>query len=329
MPRTIERPAHVPIVDDAPMNLMQAVDAWLAEDSANGRINSEHTRRSYRLALKRLSEEVDNRSPHTVGKADIQRTLAHWNDCAPATRAVRHAAFNSFFAWCVFNDICKANPAKAVRPTVVPEPDVPRITRDEALRLLKWHFTDYRARWLVHIGLYTGARRGEMVSLTRRDLMRDGYIRLDGKGNKVRWVPIVPELQPVVDDILERVAEPDHYVFCRRVRADGRRVGVVRDIPDQPCSPPTLNRIARLAGNEAGLVVELSPHVLRRMFAEAMLHGGNAGELATQAAMGHRSFDTTLHYAGSVPLDRLTSAMTGWGYVGLSHDGEAESADVR
>lgn len=42
-PRTLSPPVHVPIVDDAPMNLMQAVDAWLAEFAANGRINSQNT----------------------------------------------------------------------------------------------------------------------------------------------------------------------------------------------------------------------------------------------------------------------------------------------
>lgn len=327
MPRTLTAPAHLPIVDDAPMNLMQAVDAWLAEDSANGRINSQATIASYRRTLQWHSEDVDNRDPRKTGKVDVQRTLARWAGKKPATRAQRHAALTSFYDWCVFNDIRASNPARMVRPTVVPEPEVRRITRDEAIALLETRYVDHRATWVIHLILLIGARRAELVNLRKRDLMRPGFVRLHGKGNKIRWVPVTPELEPVIDEILERVEEPNHYVFCRRERVDGRKVGLMRDLPEHPCCGATINRIVARAGDEAGVPVTLSPHVLRRMFAEQML--GHAGQVVTQAAMGHSKFDTTLRYAGAVPLDRLTSAMTGWGYRSLSPDEGAGSADVR
>lgn len=327
MPRTLQSPAHVPIVDDAPMNLMQAVDAWLAEDSANGRINSPHTLNSYRRTLQWHAEDTSNRDPRTIGKADVQRTLLRWASSAPSTRAQRHAALTSFYDWCVFNDVRPSNPARQVRTTVVPEPEVRRITRDEAVALLDHPYPEIRTRWCIHLALLIGARRAELATLTKRDLMRPGFIRLRGKGNKVRWVPTTAELQPVIDSILERVEQPGHYVFCRRERVDGRRPGVMRDLPDQPCHPATIHNIVKAAGDMVGLPVDLSPHVLRRAFAENAL--SHAGQLATQAAMGHASFDTTARYAGGVSLDYVAEQMRGWGYRQLPPDEGAVSPDVR
>lgn len=327
MPRTLSPPVHVPIVDDAPMNLMQAVDAWLAEFAANGRINSQNTLLSYRRTLQWHSEDVENRDPAKTGKADVQRTLARWHGKAPATRAQRHAALTSFYDWCVFNDVRKSNPARMILPTKVPEPEVRRITREEVIALLDCPYPDVRMKWVVHLALLLGARRAELPSLTRRDLMRPGYVRLFGKGNKVRWLPVVDELQPTIDDILDHLDGPKDHVFCRRVRVDGRVVGHYRDLRDKPCHLATINRLVADAGVAAGLPVDLTPHVLRRAFAENILT--HAGQLATQAYLGHKSFDTTARYAGSPGLDYLTEQMRGWGYRELPSDEQAESADVR
>lgn len=309
------------------MNLMQAVDAWLAEDRANGRIRSEHTLRAYRYTLTQLKEDVDNRDPRLIGKADVQRCLARWGHCKPATRAKQHAALNSFFTWMVFNDIRTSNPAKAIRSTKVPEPEVKRITRDEALILLDYPYEYHRMQWAIHLGLLAGIRRSEFCTLRKRDLARDGYIRVIGKGAKVRWVPVAPELTPVIAGILERVEGPEHHVFCTRERTDGRHRGAFVDDPSTPCDPKTIHNLVSEAGTLVGLAVDLSPHVLRRAFIEVALHEG--GQMVAQATAGHKSFDTTLHYAGGVSLDYLSAHMQDVRYRPLSPRSREESPDAQ
>lgn len=312
------------MLDDAPMKLSDAVHQWISEDTANGRINSKRTVDDYLYTLNCLRETVDNRDPRKIGKDDVQRCLARWADCKPSTRAKRHAALRSFFEWCVFNDLRTSNPARAVRPTKVPKPEVKRITRGEAVLLLAHDYPSRRMGWAVRIGLLAGLRCEEMTTLTKRDLMRVGHIRVDGKGNKVRWVPVLDELAPVIDEILDTLSSPDHYVFCSRERRGGAHRGAWVDNPAKGCATKTIFNYVREAGELVGLAVEISPHVLRRSFIEVVL--SQAGQAVAQAAAGHESFDTTAHYAGGV--DVLAEQARVVRYVPLSPRKEAVLAHV-
>ena len=52
-----------------------------------------------------------------------------------------------------------------------------------------------------HLRVLAGARRQELLDLEGQDFAREGWIRIVGKGAKHRWVPVLPELVPVVAEI--------------------------------------------------------------------------------------------------------------------------------
>lgn len=70
-----------------------AIDAFIADFRAEGRIRSEHTERAYRECLMLHGEDIGWRSPAKTGKADVKRTLARWEH--PNTRIQKHAILRS------------------------------------------------------------------------------------------------------------------------------------------------------------------------------------------------------------------------------------------
>lgn len=326
MPRTLSPPVHVPIVDDAPMRFDEVADNYISARRATGHINSDDTERSYRLAFNALREDVNNRDPRKIGPADIERTLSRWPGAA--TRGQRQSALNSLFQWMVWQRIRDTNPVDPVERPKIPKPEVKRINLQEIRALIRTSTARDKERWAIALFALTGARCSEVCHLRKRDVMRDGWVRLNGKGSKVRWVPVPDELAPVIEEIRERVPEFDDYVIpYSRVR-DGRKTNADREYRDDHRRPMTRQGmfvLVRRVGRNAGLPLDISPHVLRRFYAESTLV--YAGQLATQTAMGHASFDTTAHYAGGMTMDHLQDAMSGWqiGYRALSPERQADS----
>jgi len=184
----------------------------------------------------------------------------------------------------------------AVRAPKVPKtlpkplavPDARRVTETDA------RAGEEREPWIlardaaVLALLYgSGLRISEALSLRRRDIPdpgRDDAIRVTGKGNKQR---IVPVLQPVLRAVAEYVAlcpydlTPDGPLF---VGAKGSAL-----------SPRVIQlAMARLRG-ALGLPDSATPHALRHSFATHLLVRG--GDLrAIQELLGHASLSTTQIY---------------------------------
>jgi integrase len=308
MPRTLTAPAHLPIVDDAPMRLHEAIDHFLTERQGTGHITSANTLKSYRYTLELHAKDVGNRDPSKIGKTDIQHTLSRWTN--PNTRRQRHACLTAFYDWCCYADLARANPARLVEAPKARKPNVRRITKDEAIMVLEAAERDRRDRWAINLLIFTGARRDELCGLRRSDLMRPGLVRLYGKGGKERWMPVSLELQPIVDEILTLTANPDDYVIPSRRSLDPPFNTAMLDQADQRMTGAAMYMLVKRVGERAGLPIVLTPHVLRRFFAESVM--AFAGQLATQTAMGHEKPETTQDYANGMSLDALIASMNGW-----------------
>jgi integrase/recombinase XerC len=144
----------------------------------------------------------------------------------------------------------------------------------------------------------SGLRIAEALSLTRAEVPAPGQgdaIRVTGKGNKTRMVPV---LQPVLQLIADYVAlcpcdlPPDGALF--------------RGAKGGPLSPRIIQlAMARLRG-ALGLSESATPHALRHSFATHLLARG--GDLrAIQELLGHASLSTTQIYT-AVDTDRLMEA---------------------
>ena len=134
-----------------------------------------------------------------------------------------------------------------------------------------------------------GLRVSEVCSLRLSDLfLTEGFIRVIGKGNKQRIVPISPAAIKEIGwwlDIrrtVDVIPEDEDILFVSLTRRKHlTRMAVFRNI--------------RLYAERAEISKEVSPHTFRHSFATHLLEGG-ASLRAIQMMLGHEKISTTEIY---------------------------------
>lgn len=146
-----------------------------------------------------------------------------------------------------------------------------------------------RDHCIIEVLYSCGLRISELTNLLISNLFLDeGFIRIHGKGNKERLVPISPkaikELRIWLDarKHINILRGYEDYVFVSRTRG-------------KPLSRISLFVFIREYAKEAGIHKEISPHTFRHSFATHLLQGG-ANLRAVQDMLGHESLGTTEMY---------------------------------
>lgn len=153
-----------------------------------------------------------------------------------------------------------------------------------------------RDRALLEVMYATGARVSEIVGLDVDDLAHGDIVRLRGKGDKERIVPVGSFAREAVAAYLTRV-RPE---LSRRGRATPRMFLGMRGAP---LSRQSAWLIIQAAAERAALSSHVSPHTLRHSFATHLLQGG-ADVRVVQELLGHASVATTQIYT-HVSVDAL------------------------
>ena len=137
------------------------------------------------------------------------------------------------------------------------------------------------------IALLYGMRRAEVVGLNLEDYRpTEGELRVRGKGNKERRVPITNGSKAALDAWIEARGDEPGPLISRVTRGGG----VILERITAQAAYKALERRAKRAG-----VANFAPHDLRRTFAGDALDAG--ADLATvQALMGHADPRTTAKY---------------------------------
>jgi integrase len=310
----------------------EAIDDYMAEMRRQSRIASKNSDDAYRRVLNRHSDDVGNRDPAKTGRADIKRTLGRWPH--PNSQRQAHAILTSFYDWATEEGVRDTNPARMVRRARPKPVSVFRPTIDEVVRLMDatrgTHASRRRERWVIHLGVLAGLRREEIRLLQGRHFARDGWVWVSkdiAKRGKERWVPVLPELAPIVDEIRATVGEQDFVVPSRRARRQLSRGGVLDnsdpvEIPEKPISAEGLFKMVRRVGRRAQLGADIGPHTLRHAFGDHVAR--YAGLRAAQALLGHASVATTEEsYTGRVSLDELSVSVQGFQYRRVSVESPA------
>lgn len=158
-----------------------------------------------------------------------------------------------------------------------------------------------RDRALLELLYATGARISEAVGLDLDDLadLADpaaGYIRLFGKGNKERVVPVGSYAAAAVQAYLVR-GRP-------ALAGKGRGTSaLLLNVRGSRLSRQSAWQVLRDAAENIGLAQHVSPHTLRHSFATHLLEGG-ADVRSVQELLGHASVTTTQIYT-LVTVDSL------------------------
>jgi integrase/recombinase XerD len=147
----------------------------------------------------------------------------------------------------------------------------------------------HRNRAILETLYSCGLRVSELVGLKFSDLyFEEGFIRVIGKGNKERLVPVSPSVEKEVNLYKDHIRRHqdikpgnENIIFLNRRGAQLTRVMIFTIIKD--------------LAEAAGLKKSISPHTFRHSFATHMIEGG-ANLRAVQEMLGHESITTTEIY---------------------------------
>ena len=145
-----------------------------------------------------------------------------------------------------------------------------------------------RDKALLELLYATGARISEVVALNVDDVLEGDVVRLFGKGNKQRVVPVGSYARAAIEAYLVRVRP----VFSARGTATP---ALFLGSRGQRMSRQNAWIIIRAAAERAHLGIEISPHTFRHSFATHLLAGG-ADVRVVQELLGHASVATTQIY---------------------------------
>jgi integrase/recombinase XerD len=160
----------------------------------------------------------------------------------------------------------------------------------------------HRNRAMLEILYSSGLRVSELVDLKISCIYRDiGFLRVIGKGNKERLVPIGSEALRFLDLYLS------HYRNKMAV-AKGHEETVFLNRRGKKLSRVMVFLIIKKLAEEIGLDKSISPHTFRHSFATHLIEGG-ADLRAVQEMLGHESITTTEIYT-HLDRDYLRQVLT-------------------
>ena len=195
------------------------------------------------------------------------------------------STLRSYFKFLRSKDIMEHNPMTKVVPPKTAKhlvKDIPSVDLEAMFARFPWEEQETGARdKLLLLVLYTtGMRLSELISLKRSDIdFGRNLLRVLGKRNKVREIPLHPELSEGLAAFLEGVTH--EHVFVRNGGA--------------PLYPVLVYRIVTHYLRLFSSASKTSPHVLRHSFATHMLNNG-AQLMAIKDLLGHASLSATQVY---------------------------------
>lgn len=266
---------------------------WLSDS----RRKSLHTVRAYVATAERFclflteyrGEPVTRRSLSKLDATDIRAFLSSRRNEGLGNRASARelSALRSFLG---FANGGEGAPPPISAPRIkrtVPRPSSP----DDILSLARKIADDASEPWIaerdwaVLLLLYgCGLRIGEALGLTGAVLPLGETLRVTGKGNKTRIVPLMAQVRRAIEAYVASSPWPIE-----------RSSALFRGARGGPLSSAIVRRAVLTARRQLGLEERLTPHALRHSFATHLLAGG-ADLRSLQELLGHASLSSTQIY---------------------------------
>ncbi len=271
---------------------MEIIDDWHRHLCSKNM--SPHTIRAYLTALKNFVAIQHISEPDRFNGVVLSQfrhwlsVLAHANSGA-SSRAQALAAIKNFYRWLERQGHGHNPHLAALQAPRLPH-KLPRPVPASVIESLiepppapDWTHLRDRALFLLLYGC--GLRINEALALDCADLPRDGFLRVTGKGNKERQVPVLDMVNTAVLEYLAACPQPATPARPLFVGTHGRRL-----------HQGTVQRQMRERRAAWGLPATVTPHALRHSFASHLLgNGANLREI--QELLGHASLSTTTIYA--------------------------------
>ncbi len=268
---------------------------------------SENTIDSYKRDLRDYIRYLIEKGIDSFDKVDFRivlEYLIHLQKRGLSSRSVaRHlSALRGFHKFLYEETIAKTNPLEGIDapkltkrlPNFLTEGEVEKIL--ECARSDSTNINKERDLAILELFYSCGLRVSELANLTLPDVvLSERVLRIRGKGNKVRVVPIGNlGLELLMNWLKVRNAK---RVSCSNVFIS---------IRGKPISRISIWKIVKRYAVLVGLGDKVSPHTFRHSFATHLLNRG-ADLRAVQELLGHASISTTQIYT-HVSVERISSA---------------------
>src|ERR687887_402187 len=185
---------------DSP-NFDRAIELFLEDMFALGRLNTEHSIAEYRRTVLKHAEDARGARPDATTRSEVKVTLRRWSH--PNTKRRKRTMLVSFYDWMVEEGFRPDNPARQVRAPRGREPRGRRLTLDEVRAFLA-AASGRSERRMAFLATCAGLRCSELRLLQGLHFARAGWILVAAemaKGGRERWVPVMVDLEPVVTEI--------------------------------------------------------------------------------------------------------------------------------
>jgi integrase/recombinase XerC len=287
----------------------ECIDKFLSHLALERRMSG-HTLAAYRRDLERLAAFCDRRRyARWDGLENLHlRTFAaaeHAGGISPRSVQRRLSAARTFFSYLQREGSAAHNPAVEVRAPKTQKRLPATLDADQMGRLLDFRADDalaVRDKAIMELFYSSGLRLGELVGLKLQALdLRDRTVRVMGKGNKTRIVPIGKPARAALQDWLEhrakwlRPAAAARPARAATAPALAAREAVFLGRNGRPMSVRSVQLRVAAWARRRGLNVHVHPHMFRHSFATHLLE--SSGNLrAVQELLGHADIGTTQIY---------------------------------
>lgn len=259
---------------------------------------ADHSVEAYLRDLDKFTQfllEASPKTPAEVELADLQRFVKWIAELGlTATSQARIiSGLRSFYKYCLLENISRTDPTtlleapklKRALPDVLSVPEIEKIMQQLDMSTPEGE----RNKAILETMYSCGLRVSELINLKLSGLYPDvGFIRVTGKGDKERLIPIgsvaIKHIALYRNSVRNHLSiKPGHedYVFLNRRGTKLSRVMIFLLLKDLV--------------KKAGITKNISPHTFRHSFATHLVEGG-ADLRAVQEMLGHESITTTEIY---------------------------------
>jgi site-specific recombinase XerD len=258
------------------------------------------TIKSYELAVRQLSDFIDNDIPvDQVSRRNVEEYIGHVLDTrASATAAQRYRSLQQWFRWLADTaEVIDQSPMAKMQPPKIQEAPVPVLTNDEIKALLATTkgtgFAERRDRAIILTLLDTGIRLGELVGLRLEHVdLKLGVILVHGKGDRWRTAPIGRQTTLALS----------RYLMKRPSHPEAGHTDLVWLGGRGPLRATGVHQMLNRRATEAG-IGRIHAHQFRHTFAHQWKAAGGHDD-ALQQIGGWRSRQMLTRYGASAAAER-------------------------
>jgi integrase/recombinase XerD len=251
---------------------------------------------AYQLDLQRLRNYMDKHGIDIVHASfdDLQAFVFETSKeiTSVRTQARLIAGIHSFYRFLLYHNYIEQDPSELIEtpkkemhlPNVLSVEEIDRMIAQIDMSKSESH----RNRAIIEMLYGSGLRVSELVNLQLSNIfLQEGYMRITGKGNKQRLVPISPVATEWFGYWMQDRSTLDVKPEAIDIAFLNRRGGQL--------TRAMIFTIIKSLAQEAGIQKTISPHTLRHSFATHLLQNG-ADLRIIQQLLGHESISTTEIY---------------------------------